>query len=120
LLVFVGDELCDSMCCDWSESLGDCSFLNTCFHMDTCKYVHYEIDYPANRSSKTKADNSLVKKNALEGSTILYPPQVCPRLMLALCLLVRSFFPEFVVSVIYGKTLSTGCEEGHLDMAYKQ
>ncbi|XP_051631693.1 N6-adenosine-methyltransferase catalytic subunit, partial [Manacus candei] len=26
------------------ESLGDCSFLNTCFHMDTCKYVHYEID----------------------------------------------------------------------------
>jgi len=25
-----------------------------------------------------------------------------------------------VVSVIYGKTLSTGCEEGHLDMAYKQ
>uniref|UniRef100_A0A8C9ZN73 mRNA m(6)A methyltransferase n=1 Tax=Sander lucioperca TaxID=283035 RepID=A0A8C9ZN73_SANLU len=28
------------------ESLGDCSFLNTCFHMDTCKYVHYEIDSP--------------------------------------------------------------------------
>ncbi|KAM7533200.1 hypothetical protein Aperf_G00000123673 [Anoplocephala perfoliata] len=26
------------------ESLGDCSFLNTCFHVDTCKYVHYEID----------------------------------------------------------------------------
>ena len=24
------------------ESLGDCSFLNTCFHMDTCKYIHYE------------------------------------------------------------------------------
>ncbi|MBN3299766.1 MTA70 methyltransferase, partial [Amia calva] len=28
------------------ETLGDCSFLNTCFHMDTCKYVHYEIDCP--------------------------------------------------------------------------
>ncbi|CAH8620909.1 unnamed protein product [Schistosoma rodhaini] len=27
------------------ESLGDCSFLNTCFHVDTCKYVHYTIDY---------------------------------------------------------------------------
>lgn len=27
------------------ESLGDCSFLNTCFHMDSCKYVHYEVDY---------------------------------------------------------------------------
>ncbi|KAM6037671.1 LOW QUALITY PROTEIN: N(6)-adenosine-methyltransferase catalytic subunit METTL3 [Chlamydotis macqueenii] len=27
-----------------TTSAGDCSFLNTCFHMDTCKYVHYEID----------------------------------------------------------------------------
>ncbi|KAF2354646.1 MT-A70-like [Trinorchestia longiramus] len=27
------------------ESLGDCSFLNTCFHMDSCRYVHYEVDY---------------------------------------------------------------------------
>ncbi|KAL3308594.1 N6-adenosine-methyltransferase subunit mettl3 [Cichlidogyrus casuarinus] len=26
------------------ESLGDCSFLNTCFHTDICKYVHYKID----------------------------------------------------------------------------
>lgn len=26
------------------ESLGDCSFLNTCFHMESCKFVHYEID----------------------------------------------------------------------------
>lgn len=40
------------------ESLGDCSFLNTCFHMDSCKYVHYEVDYdskhvrqPASRKS---------------------------------------------------------------------
>lgn len=29
------------------ESLGDCSFLNTCFHMDTCKFVHYEIEHSA-------------------------------------------------------------------------
>ncbi|CAG0916040.1 unnamed protein product [Notodromas monacha] len=27
------------------EALGDCSFLNTCFHMDSCKYVHYQVDY---------------------------------------------------------------------------
>lgn len=26
------------------KSLGDCSFLNTCFHMETCKFVHYSID----------------------------------------------------------------------------
>ncbi|XP_052816907.1 N6-adenosine-methyltransferase subunit METTL3-like isoform X2 [Mya arenaria] len=25
------------------ESLGDCSFLNTCFHMDTCKWVQCDI-----------------------------------------------------------------------------
>ena len=24
--------------------LGDCSYLNTCHHMDTCKFVHYEFD----------------------------------------------------------------------------
>ena len=63
------------------ESLGDCSFLNTCFHMETCKYVHYQIDYPSNHSSRTKTDNSLAKKNAQEGSTILYPPQVCTELL---------------------------------------
>ena len=26
-----------SNCFVYPESLGDCSFLNTCFHMDTCK-----------------------------------------------------------------------------------
>ncbi|XP_057666903.1 N6-adenosine-methyltransferase catalytic subunit isoform X1 [Diorhabda carinulata] len=54
------------------ESLGDCSFLNTCFHMDTCKYVHYEVDRAG------KSDDS---PNILSGpvvrveSTTLYPPQ---------------------------------------------
>ncbi|KAF5400606.1 Methyltransferase like 3, partial [Paragonimus heterotremus] len=33
------------------ESLGDCSFLNTCFHVDTCKYVHYTIDYTDSTAS---------------------------------------------------------------------
>lgn len=45
------------------ESLGDCSFLNTCFHMDTCKYVHYEIDSPP------EAEGSLLGPQA--GSTEL-------------------------------------------------
>lgn len=26
------------------QNLGDCSFLNTCFHVETCKFVHYSID----------------------------------------------------------------------------
>ncbi|XP_031844697.1 methyltransferase like 3 [Nomia melanderi] len=41
------------------ESLGDCSFLNTCFHMDTCKYVHYEVDGPTTQPKEPNdADNT--------------------------------------------------------------
>ncbi|XP_008433738.2 N(6)-adenosine-methyltransferase subunit METTL3 [Poecilia reticulata] len=40
------------------ESLGDCSFLNTCFHMDTCKYVHYEIDSPPEAESSLMGPQS--------------------------------------------------------------
>jgi mRNA (2'-O-methyladenosine-N6-)-methyltransferase len=36
------------------ESLGDCSFLNTCFHMDSCKYVHYEVDYDGKQVQQNK------------------------------------------------------------------
>lgn len=56
------------------ESLGDCSFLNTCFHMDTCKYVHYEIDYPEKKISP-KNEVALSLKQIKEGATILFPPQ---------------------------------------------
>lgn len=55
------------------EALGDCSFLNTCFHMDTCKYVHYEVD----RSGQTK-DSAPVTPNkpvTSTESTTLYPSQ---------------------------------------------
>ena len=73
------------------ESLGDCSFLNTCFHMETCKYVHYQIDYssssdsistivssnpPATNTSAKKADSTKVEKpknNSFQ--SVLYPPQ---------------------------------------------
>ncbi|CAH8862035.1 unnamed protein product [Trichobilharzia szidati] len=42
------------------ESLGDCSFLNTCFHVDTCKYVHYTIDYTGSiHASRSANENSL-------------------------------------------------------------
>ncbi|KAK5647317.1 hypothetical protein RI129_002209 [Pyrocoelia pectoralis] len=55
------------------ESLGDCSFLNTCFHMDTCKYVHYEVD----RTGQSKDVIPAVQSRALSSteSTTLYPPQ---------------------------------------------
>ncbi|XP_055537782.1 N6-adenosine-methyltransferase MT-A70-like protein isoform X2 [Wyeomyia smithii] len=58
------------------ESLGDCSFLNTCFHMDTCKYVHYEVDtyIGQNTGSKFEGEGSLSKRTADPCAT-LYPPQ---------------------------------------------
>ncbi|BES91814.1 N6-adenosine-methyltransferase [Nesidiocoris tenuis] len=55
------------------ESLGDCSFLNTCFHMDSCKYVHYEVD----GALSAPKEHRLLKDEGkiLADKTILYPPQ---------------------------------------------
>ncbi|XP_061202000.1 N6-adenosine-methyltransferase catalytic subunit-like [Neopsephotus bourkii] len=71
------------------ESLGDCSFLNTCFHMDTCKYVHYEIDAgpiapphspphtSAPRQTRTPPPKELVRPpgGSDAGADRLFPPQ---------------------------------------------
>lgn len=67
------------------ETLGDCSFLNTCFHMDTCKYVHYEVDSQASisNSSISKSDEidkserslAVIPKRAVDPSTALHPAQ---------------------------------------------
>ncbi|XP_045466294.1 N6-adenosine-methyltransferase subunit METTL3 [Harmonia axyridis] len=56
------------------EALGDCSFLNTCFHMDTCKYVHYEVDRISQNEESGK-DRPNVPAIRAESSTTLYPPQ---------------------------------------------
>ncbi|XP_076449417.1 N(6)-adenosine-methyltransferase catalytic subunit METTL3-like [Babylonia areolata] len=64
------------------ESLGDCSFLNTCFHMDTCKYVHYEVETVASKSNTElallKREATLAKQasEASLGDTVrMFPPQ---------------------------------------------
>ncbi|XP_077982444.1 N(6)-adenosine-methyltransferase catalytic subunit METTL3-like [Glandiceps talaboti] len=60
------------------ESLGDCSFLNTCFHMDTCKYVHYEIDFqrvPGHQQQQSKSDIADIGKGSEDNKVILYPSQ---------------------------------------------
>ncbi|KAK9147219.1 hypothetical protein Scep_005976 [Stephania cephalantha] len=44
-------------------NLGDCSFLDTCRHMKSCKYVHYELD-------PTQDDQALVM-----GAEALTPPK---------------------------------------------
>jgi len=57
------------------QSLGDCSFLNTCFHMDTCKYIHYQVD-KEDVDSKVKREGGEERQavRSLE-STKLVPPQ---------------------------------------------
>ncbi|XP_034117449.1 N6-adenosine-methyltransferase MT-A70-like protein [Drosophila albomicans] len=59
------------------ESLGDCSFLNTCFHMATCKYVHYEVDTlpHINTNKPTDVKTKLSLKRSIDASCTLYPPQ---------------------------------------------
>lgn len=69
------------------ESLGDCSFLNTCFHMVTCKYVHYEVDTSScsilnrNDENELKAHESFQQNHSnsmsrcVDSRTTLYPQQ---------------------------------------------
>ena len=60
------------------ESLGDCSFLNTCFHMDSCKYVHYQVDFSTVRPRNTcvSATNSnALSKTSCNDNSLLFPPQ---------------------------------------------
>lgn len=63
------------------ETLGDCSFLNTCFHMDSCKYVHYEVDSQTSNnnciSKSDESDKSMVSmsKRTVDPSTALHPAQ---------------------------------------------
>lgn len=65
------------------ETLGDCSFLNTCFHMDTCKYVHYEVDTQSGNNSISKLDDNsksnqtvaVPKQKVTDPSTALHPAQ---------------------------------------------
>ena len=57
------------------ESLGDCSFLNTCFHLETCKFVHYTIDTTQEtepRQRTGKASSLATPKNP---EIKLTPPQ---------------------------------------------
>jgi len=48
-------------------SLGDCSFLDTCRHMRTCKYVHYALD-PADAGAADSAAAGAQQGNAGDGS----------------------------------------------------
>jgi mRNA (2'-O-methyladenosine-N6-)-methyltransferase len=51
------------------ESLGDCSFLNTCFHMDSCKYVHYQVDYSTVKPRSHSLNPIETTSNALSSNS---------------------------------------------------
>lgn len=61
--------------------LGDCSFLNTCFHMSSCKYVHYEVDseqmaiksVKPEQADTTESNQVMISKRSVE--VVLHPPQ---------------------------------------------
>lgn len=60
------------------EALGDCSFLNTCFHMDTCKYVHYEVDFPKSQlklDTVNKETNVSKSMGDADSTLTMFPPQ---------------------------------------------
>lgn len=49
--------------------LGDCSFLNTCFHMSSCKYVHYQVD----NAEQTVNKAVKIPPESTDGQQILLP-----------------------------------------------
>ena len=54
------------------QSLGDCSFLNTCFHMETCKFVHYSIDDSIDEPEALPR-RSIAIKSALPRTKLISP-----------------------------------------------
>ncbi|XP_052742796.1 N6-adenosine-methyltransferase subunit METTL3 [Bicyclus anynana] len=57
------------------ESLGDCSFLNTCFHMDSCKYVHYQVDNTDPNLNAHKLTTETITKGSHNGTNVAAPKQ---------------------------------------------
>lgn len=55
------------------QSLGDCSFLNTCFHVETCKFVHYSIDDSVDEPEALP--RKLISLKSALPRTKLTPPQ---------------------------------------------
>ena len=51
------------------ESLGDCSFLNTCFHMNSCKYVHYRVDSSSAHRLNRSSDSSSAHRPSRSGDS---------------------------------------------------
>lgn len=59
-------------------SLGDCSYLNTCHRLDTCRYIHYELETPSEEAAQKlaaqRAKAAAAKAVDPQGTPLL-PPQ---------------------------------------------
>ena len=67
------------------ESLGDCSFLNTCFHTDTCKFVHYEIDTQREVESSSSSQRQGSNKNKPSAGVVSQCVYVCVCVCVCVC-----------------------------------
>lgn len=57
-------------------NLGDCSFLDTCRHMKTCKYVHYELDSTPDVSPMMMGQATLAPPKPLKPQSAHYCSEV--------------------------------------------
>ncbi|XP_042508168.1 N6-adenosine-methyltransferase MT-A70-like isoform X2 [Macadamia integrifolia] len=57
-------------------NLGDCSFLDTCRHMKTCKYVHYELDPTPDMPAMMMGTNALPPPKPLKPQRAEYCSEV--------------------------------------------
>ncbi|KAK4489229.1 hypothetical protein RD792_005025 [Penstemon davidsonii] len=57
-------------------NLGDCSFLDTCRHMKTCKYVHYELDSTPDVSHMMMGQAALTPSKPLKPQSAHYCSEV--------------------------------------------
>ena len=59
-------------------ALGDCSYLNTCHRLDTCRYVHYELETPSQAKAEQMARERQRRKASRqrpESEQAVLPPQ---------------------------------------------
>ncbi|GAA5878031.1 hypothetical protein JCM3774_005986 [Rhodotorula dairenensis] len=57
-------------------SLGDCSYLNTCHRMSTCRYVHWILEDPAACTAPSPVDEPVSQSEAVELPAVkALPPQ---------------------------------------------
>eukprot|EP00736_Rhodelphis_marinus_P004070 Rmarinus@m.7260 len=54
-------------------SLGDCSYLDTCRHMATCKFIHYELDFDAENELEKQRRERAVHLSEVKAN--MTPPQ---------------------------------------------